>query len=112
MIYSNFVKLCASIGKSPSAVAQELGINKSTVSNWKHRKNGPSDVTIEKICKYFNVPVSALTGEEQKEKSPVGITDEADEDLVEIAKLLKQLSPEALKRELAYLRSLSNDSNN
>lgn len=72
MIYDNFVRLCASVGKSPSAVAQELGINKSTVSNWKRRKNGPSDVTLEKMVQYFNVPVSELTGEGQKNSPPPG----------------------------------------
>jgi hypothetical protein len=35
MFYDNFVRLCNTVDKSPSAVAEELGIYKSTVSHWK-----------------------------------------------------------------------------
>ena len=68
MFYDNYVRLCASVGKTPSAVALELGINKSAVSNWKRRKNGPSDVTVQRIADYFGVPVSDLM--DDKEKTP------------------------------------------
>lgn len=68
MFYDKYIALCAQKGVTPSAAAKEIGINKAAVSNWKYRKNGPSDVTMQKIADYFGVPVSELT--EEKEKAP------------------------------------------
>ena len=68
MFYDKYVALCSRKGIAPSAAAKEIGINKAAVSNWKYRKNGPSDVTMQKIADYFGVPVSELT--EEKEKAP------------------------------------------
>lgn len=68
MFYDKYVALCAQKGITPSAAAKEIGINKAAVSNWKYRKNGPSDVTMQKITDYFGVPISELT--EEKEKAP------------------------------------------
>lgn len=67
MFYLNFVRLCNKIGKSPSAVAEEMGFQRSVVTRW---SNGsvPRKATIEKIATFFNVPSEELTGEEQKEK--------------------------------------------
>ena len=66
MFYDKYVALCAQKGITPSAAAKEIGINKAAVSNWKYRKNGPSDVTIQKIADYFGVPVSELLEEKEK----------------------------------------------
>lgn len=60
MFYDNYVKLCAAAGKSPSAVAQEIGLYKSTVSNWKNRGTKPTDATAQRIADHFGVPVSVL----------------------------------------------------
>lgn len=69
MFYLNFVRLCNGIGKSPSAVAEEMGFQRSVVTRW---GNGsvPRKATIERIATYFGVDSSALTGEPpaQKEK--------------------------------------------
>lgn len=71
MFYLNFVRLCNKIGKSPSAVAEEMGFQRSVVTRW---SNGsvPRKATIEKIATFFNVPSEELTGEEQKEKPAPG----------------------------------------
>lgn len=67
MFYDKYVELCAKKGMTPSAAAKEIGINKAAVSNWKYRKNGPSDITAQKIADYFNVSVDyLLTGEEKE----------------------------------------------
>lgn len=62
MIYDAFIKLCAQVNKTPSAVAIELGLEKSTVSRWK-RGGGANDSTKQKIADYFGVTVSDLLGE-------------------------------------------------
>lgn len=69
MFYDNYIRLCNSVNKTPSAVAIEMGISKTSVNRW---KNGsyPTDATMLRIAKYFNVTVDVLkSGEhfEQKE---------------------------------------------
>lgn len=68
MFYDNYLRLCNSVGKSPSAVALEIGIEKSTVTRWKQGKS-QTDANIRKVADYFGVPVSELT--EEKEKAPI-----------------------------------------
>ncbi len=73
--YENYLKLCNSIGKSPSAVAIELNIGKPSVTRWKHGAI-PRDSTILKVASYFHVTVAELMGDElveaerAKEKAP------------------------------------------
>ena len=67
--YDNFSNLCNSIGKSPSAVALELGISKSTVSHWKHQRNEMTAATALKIANYFGITVEELKTGVKKEPS-------------------------------------------
>lgn len=57
--YENFVKMCNQVGKSPSRVAQEVGISKSIVSRWKNG-GGVTDATIRRVADYFGVSVGQL----------------------------------------------------
>lgn len=84
MFYDNYLRLCNSVGKSPSAVALEIGIEKSTVTRWKQGKS-QTDANIRKVADYFGVPVSELTGE--KEKAP-GLTEK---DRRDVAKLVENI---------------------
>lgn len=70
MFYDKFVNLCASIGKKPTPVAQELGISKGTVASWKRRGNEPTDAYLAKIANYFGVSVDELRGDTENEKKP------------------------------------------
>lgn len=67
MFYLNFVRLCNSIDKSPSAVAEDMGLQRSSVTRWANG-SAPRKATVEKIATYFGVDSKELTGEEQKEK--------------------------------------------
>lgn len=70
MFYDIYSDLCKQIGKSPSAVAQELGINKSNVTNWKNNGYTPRGNVLNRIAEYFNVSVDYLLGHsEVKEKT-------------------------------------------
>lgn len=69
MFYENYVRLCNSIGKTPSAVALEMGIAKPTVTRWKNGSN-PNSSTLYKVADYFCVTPEYLLGSEQNEKSP------------------------------------------
>jgi len=77
VFYDNFVKLCNSIDKSPSAVALEIGVQKSTVTRW---KNGsmPTDATAQKIADYFGVSMDQLLGNEQNKTPTLTKEDERD----------------------------------
>ncbi len=60
--YNNFVRMCNSVGKSPSKVVLEIGGTKSAITRWKNGSN-PTDATAMKVAEYFGVPVEELTGE-------------------------------------------------
>lgn len=61
--------MCNKIGKSPSAVALEIGLTKPTVNRWKNGSN-PTDATAAKIASYFNVSVELLMEKEEKKEQP------------------------------------------
>lgn len=63
--YENYVKLCNSVGKSPSAVAVELKLGKPSVTRWKNGAE-PRDATLQKIADHFGVTVEYLKSEETK----------------------------------------------
>lgn len=60
MFYDNYIRLCNSVNKTPSAVAVEIGISKTSVNRW---KNGsyPTDATMLRIANYFGVTVEELS---------------------------------------------------
>ena len=74
VFYDNYVRLCNSVNKSPSAVAIEIGIAKPTVSRWKSGSK-PNHATAVKVADYFGVPVSELTGD-KKEKAAIDVVDD------------------------------------
>lgn len=55
MFFDVYKRLCLSKGKTPSAVADELGINRSNVTNWKTSGYTPRGDTIDKVADYFAV---------------------------------------------------------
>lgn len=67
LFYENYVRLCNSVNKSPSAVALEIGISKPTVSRWKSGSD-PNTATILKVADYFGVAKEELT--ESKKENP------------------------------------------
>lgn len=73
--WNNFVKLCNNVGKSPNAIAKEIGISSGAVSAWKLDKDRiPQDRILKRIADYFGVPVAYLLNEE-KEKAPGTLTE-------------------------------------
>ena len=68
MFYSNYVKLCSKINKSPSAVGEELGFTRASVTGWGNGAT-PRKSSLIKIADYFGVTVTELIAGvgEQKE---------------------------------------------
>ena len=65
MFYVNFVNLCNSINKSPSAAAEEMGFKKSSVTRWKNGTT-PTDASLQRIANYFGVSANSLISTEEK----------------------------------------------
>lgn len=95
MFYDKYVKLCASVKKSPSAVAEEVGVKRSNVTHWKAGRNSPSDVTIARIAEYFGVSTDYLKGEDEQKENP-GIPKDTEVDPVkaEILNLMENATAE------------------
>ena len=52
--YEKYLELCAKAGKSPSCVALEISLSKTTVNRWKNG-GGVTDATALKVANYFGV---------------------------------------------------------
>ena len=108
MFYDNYVKLCKSVGKSPCAVAVEIGIGKSNVTYWKTGRNNPTDITLAKIADYFGVTTKFLTGEEQKENPGIPKDTEVDPIRAELLNLIEGATEEQCQDYLDMLRIVLN----
>lgn len=61
MFYDRYLQLCNNKGIKPSPAAVEAGISKSLVSKWKKNSSEvPSMDILEKLAKYFGVPICDL----------------------------------------------------
>jgi len=70
LFYSNYVKLCSKINKSPSAVGEELGFTRASVTGWGNGAT-PRKSSLIKIADYFGVTVSELmAGVGEQENAP------------------------------------------
>lgn len=71
MFYSNFVRLCKKNGKTPSAVAEELGFSRAASSGWADGSK-PRKSTLIIIADYFGITVEELMSgvEDAKKETP------------------------------------------
>ena len=70
MFYSNYVKLCSKINKSPSAVGEELGFTRASVTGWGNGAT-PRKSSLIKIADYFGVTATELmAGVGEQENAP------------------------------------------
>lgn len=76
MFFDVYASLCRQLGKKPGAVAEELGINKSNVTNWKQKGYTPRGEALQRIAEYFGVTTDYLLGKEPEEKPLRTVTDE------------------------------------
>ena len=113
MFHDKYAQLCKQRGVSMSAAAVEAGLSKSLVTKWKTNKvETPSPDVLRKLSAYFNMPVSELLGEEEKEKPTVqeddGLLNGLSEIDMEIIKKISLLSPEMKQEYASYLSYLLN----
>ena len=98
--YGKYVEMCNKVGKSPSAVAIDIGLSKTSVHRWKNG-GSPTDATVSKLASYFGVSVTYLLGKEEQ-KNPATENDsrisKAKADLIE--KIMQMPDEELQKLDL------------
>lgn len=129
--FRTYKELCEKVGKSPNAVAKELGISSGSVTAWKQGRT-PKYETIEKIATFFSTDIEDFflsnqprTDEEieennifwdgyqlakdlaQQEKPAPTNGDELAEDDKRIIELLHQLTPENRERIVEIIKALA-----
>lgn len=103
MFWDKYFALCSKIGKSPNAVAKEIGISSGTLTGWKKHNKVPLDMTIKKVADYFGVPVSYFSEEApETEKAPMP-NDIGEENIL---RMYRSLSTEEKGAWYAYALSL------
>ncbi len=65
-MYKKFERLLERDNITPYRVYKDTGISTATLSDWKNGKSQPKKDKIEKLCEYFNVPLSYFYGEEEE----------------------------------------------
>lgn len=126
--YKSYVKLCAEKGVAPSAVAEKIGLSRTSPHGWKNGKM-PSDVNLQKIADYFGVSVEYLKGEIEnpsaisgkgEKKFTVGAFEEKGEqgietinvnmntlaDVTELVDTIKDLSSEKIRLLISIAKSM------
>lgn len=108
MFYSNYVKLCSKLNKSPSAVGEELGFTRASVTGWGNGAT-PRKSSLIKIADYFGVTVTELMSGVEEQKEAPGISAEGlDDETKKIVDFIRSASTEELMevcRYIAYLES-------
>lgn len=108
MFWDKYFALCSKIGKSPNAVAKEIGISSGTLTGWKKHNKVPLDMTIKKVSDYFGVPVSYFSEEApETEKAPMP-NDIGEENIL---RMYRSLSTEEKGALYAYALSLKDKQN-
>ena len=68
--YENYIHLCNQVHKTPSKVAQEVGLSKAAVYRWKNG-GGITDSAAARLAEYFSVSVDYLLRDEPEKISNV-----------------------------------------
>ncbi len=95
-MYEKFERLLNERGVTPYRVHKETKISTATLSDWKNGKSQPKKDKIEKICEYFNVPLSYFYENEELAKKEVTLTTRDERD---IEKILEQTKNQLLTQE-------------
>ena len=101
MFYHQYKLLCEKKKSSPSRIALENGVSKTSVNRW---KNGsiPNAEILSKLANYFNVSTDYLLGNE----TPQSKQDEVNVKLLPIIEAAKQLDDDNVQEAENYLKYL------
>ncbi len=105
VFYKNYIALCAKANKSPSAVAEENGLSRTSPNGWKKGKL-PRDATIAKLADYFGVSSDALVAEENK--TPPAEAAGISKERLEMIEKIKALTPEEFSEKASAIEAILN----
>lgn len=107
MFFTTFENLCAKKGKTPTAVGNELGIAKTTISYWRNKKGViPKQDILFKLSEYFNVSTDYLLGVgSEQTKKPFPEDEERLKELYDATEGLSDYDIELVKAFVAGLKS-------
>ena len=95
--YGKYVEMCNKVGKSPSAVAIDIGLSKTSVHRWKNG-GSPTDATISKLASYFGVSVTYLLGKEEQKNPTTENGNGMSKAKADLIKKVMQMSDEELQK--------------
>lgn len=102
--YDRFIELCGKIGKSPTSVALDIGLSKSTPTRWKKTGCIPNGETLKKIADYFGMTVSELLRETDEKEKPLPYVEGAEEE--RMIREIMSLDKEDYRRVLDFVAGL------
>ena len=70
MFYDIFERLCREKGVKPGRAADEIGISRATVTNWKKNGYSPRETVMRKVADYFDVSVDSLLNTPETQNAP------------------------------------------
>ena len=108
--FNRFSALCRENGKSPNAVASEIGVSSGSVTVWKQNGTMPRTETLKKVAEYFNVSIESLLADDEKNPPPEGnghIT--LSEEQKEALSLMAQMTDQEISLVLSQLRGIVRD---
>jgi transcriptional regulator with XRE-family HTH domain len=91
MFKDNFVRLLQERGISALKLAQDTGIPKSIVYEWRSGKRMPGAENLAKLSRYFGVSLDELIGEGENVTPP---PDEKERDLIMLLRAAREVSGE------------------
>lgn len=112
--YEKYLELCAKAGKSPSCVALEISLSKTTVNRWKNG-GGVTDATALKVANYFGVSHEWLKGETDDpsagiKKEPAPKRSELSLGQLELIELSSKMSDDELRKFIAAMKAMLGES--
>lgn len=108
MFYSNYVKLCSKLNKSPSAVGEELGFTRASVTGWGNGAT-PRKSSLIKIADYFGVTVAELMLGREEQKEAPATEGEGEAQLARFVEGFTRLNPQQRDAVLALIKGFLQD---
>lgn len=115
-MYETFEKLMKLKGVNASEVSRETGISRTFFSEWKNGKYNPKMDKLQKIAKYFGVPVSMFTeinfesnNKDYYEDAKTAILAQEmfeDKDMRTLFHIKKNIKPEQFKAHIDMIKAL------
>lgn len=98
--YEKYVSLCVKAKKSPSKVAEEIGLSRTSPNGWKKGKQ-PSDANLMRIADYFNVSLDYF---ENEQKNKPAEENSGELNMEKFIKMFSDLLPDEQEQTLDYMK--------